>query len=80
MIQWSKTPITCDIIITLLIKEIQIIDGDQKDDFPLWEVHILRKKIKPVSYVAIGILETIFTTAHMPTYLQIHNRFGFLLS
>ena len=37
-----KTPITCDII-TLLIKEIQIIDGDQKEDFPLWEVHI--KKI-----------------------------------
>ena len=25
------------------ISEIQIIDGDQKDDFPLWEVHI--KKI-----------------------------------
>ena len=35
-----KTPITCDIIITLLKKAIQIIDGDQEDDFPLWEVHI----------------------------------------
>ena len=23
-----------------MIYEIQIIDGDQKDDFPLWEVHI----------------------------------------
>ena len=38
-----KTPITCDIIITLWIKEIQIIDDDQKDDFPLWEVHIKKR-------------------------------------
>ena len=26
--------------------EIQIIDGDHKDDFPLWEVHIKKKKKK----------------------------------
>ena len=38
-----KTPITCGIIITLLKKEIQVIDGDQKDDFLLWEVHIKKK-------------------------------------
>ena len=37
-----------------MIKEIQIIDGDQKDNFPLWEVHI--KKIDnqlPVIFLAI---------------------------
>ena len=26
--------------IHMVIGGIQIIDGDQKDDFPLWEVHI----------------------------------------
>ena len=46
-----KTPITCDII-TLLIKEIQIIDGDQKDDFPLWEVHI--KKVPTCLNITAG--------------------------
>ena len=35
-----KTPISCDIIITLLIKEMQIIDGDQKRYLPTTEVHI----------------------------------------
>ena len=25
-------------------REIQVIDGDQIDDFPLWEVHIKKKK------------------------------------
>ena len=38
--------ITFKIVVqTLLIKEIQIIDGDEKDDFPLWEAHIKRKNI-----------------------------------
>ena len=32
----------CDII-TLFKREIQIIDGDQKDDFPLWKVQIKKK-------------------------------------
>ena len=45
MIQWSKIPITCDIKITLLVKVIKIINSDQKDGFPLWEVHIKKNLI-----------------------------------
>ena len=31
-------------VLNIVDKEIQIIDGDQKDDFRLWEVHIKQNK------------------------------------
>ena len=37
----------CDII-TLFKREIQIIDGDQKDDFLLWKVQIKKNVLCPL--------------------------------
>ena len=36
----------CNTNIVEIYQEIQIIDGDQKDGFPLWEVHIKKKNSK----------------------------------
>ena len=38
----------------ILRYEIQIIDGDQKDDLPLWEVHI-KKKIEGLAFMFFSI-------------------------
>ena len=36
----SYLPFIDLLYVTLVLSEIEIIDGDQKYDFPLWEVHV----------------------------------------
>ena len=59
--------------------EIQIIDGDQKDDFPIWEVHIRKKRIlgkstvsqkghEPWSYETSGVAVGLFFKTYTCKY------------